>query len=60
MLPIDLDIFKGLMENRRYGELAEGLGISENTVKYRIKRMLGIARLPKREDLIRLLVRYIS
>lgn len=60
ILPVDQEILQGIDKNRRYAELAESLGISENTVKYRLKRMIGLTQVKNKSALLQLLRRYIS
>lgn len=57
---IDLNILKGIVSQLKYIDLAEDLHISENTVKYRIKKMLSITEQASREDLMNLLLRYFN
>ncbi|MDW7655891.1 MAG: substrate-binding domain-containing protein [Bacillota bacterium] len=57
---IDVNILKGIAKNMKYFDLADELHISENTVKYRVKRMLGHANLESREQLIDLLLKYFN
>ena len=57
---IDLSILQGLVSQQKYIDLAEHLHISENTVKYRLKKMLSLSGQTSREDLLRLLTRYFS
>jgi hypothetical protein len=55
---IDLNILHGISAQQKYIDLAETLHISENTVKYRLRKMLGLTGQNTREDLIGLVQRY--
>lgn len=57
---IDINILKGIAKSMKYFDLADALHISENTVKYRVKKMLGHASLESREQLIDLLLKYFN
>ena len=55
---IDLSILRGIASQSKYIDLAERLHISENTVKYRLRKMLTQSGLDGRDDLVALLVRF--
>jgi hypothetical protein len=57
---LDLRIIDGLKRSVPYERMAEDLSKSENTVKYRIKRMLSWLGRETREDLIALLGTYLA
>lgn len=57
---IDYHILCGLYENTPYAQLSEQVFVSENTLKYRVKRMLGICGWKTRQELADHLFQYIS
>lgn len=57
---IDFGILGGLFSGSRYFALSEELDISENTVKYRIKRMIGLSRVSGRDELLALVGDYLD
>ena len=56
---LDLEILSMLRDDRGNAEMAEALFTSESTVKYRVRRMLGLAGLPDRKALARLMASYL-
>ncbi len=56
---LDLEIMKALIKKEKYIDIADKLHISENTVKYRIKRLLNIAKLDTRSKLTELMKSYL-
>lgn len=58
--PVDFKILNGISHGRRYSELADICYLSENAVKYRIKRMWTLAGKTCRQDLLRLAQRYLD
>lgn len=52
--PIDFAILKGMMEGIPYREIAETHYISDNAVKYRLKRMLELAQCENKDQLLQL------
>lgn len=57
---IDLQILGSILKKEHYNSIAEKLHVSENTVKYRIKRLMSAAGLDSRESLISLLRVYLQ
>lgn len=60
ILPSDLILLQGVANNKKYAEIAENLGMSENAIKYRMKRMMGLAEVEHRYSLLSLLERYLG
>lgn len=58
--PVDKEILSGLAQGKTNEELAEGCFLSEGSIKYRIKRLLGVSGATSREDVIRLLTKYVT
>ncbi len=56
---LDLEIMKSLINKEKYIDIADKLHISENTVKYRIKRLLNFAKLNSRSELTELMKSYL-
>jgi len=57
---LDLEIMKSLLNKEKYIDIADKLHISENTVKYRIRRLLNFAKLESRSELTELMKSYLS
>ncbi len=57
---VDFKILKGLSQSLRYTDLADLCFLSENTVKYRVKRMQNLAGQRCRPDLLHLAGRYLD
>ena len=57
---LDLEIMRSLINKEKYIDIADKLHVSENTVKYRIKRLLNYAKLSSRSDLTDLMKSYLS
>lgn len=57
---IDLEILHSLIKNEKYIDVADRLHVSENTVKYRIKRLLNLANLDSRSKLTELMKDYLK
>ncbi len=57
---LDLEIMKALINKEKYIDIADKLHISENTVKYRIKRLLNLAKLEARSELTELMKSYLA
>lgn len=56
--PVDRQILEGLSQEKTYDEIAELCFLSEGSIKYRIKRMLGQSNASSREEIVRLLKKY--
>ncbi len=56
---LDLEIMKSLINKEKYIDIADKLHVSENTVKYRIKRLLNFAKLESRSELTELMKGYL-
>jgi methyl coenzyme M reductase subunit D len=59
-LPVDFQILQGIYQKKRYLDLAEELHMSENSIKYRTKRMMGLVDKATREDLLNLVSLYVN
>ena len=57
---LDLEIMRSLVNREKYIDIADKLHVSENTVKYRIKRLLNFAKLESRSALTELMKSYLS
>lgn len=57
---LDLDILRELLAGRRYFDMAERLHTTENTIKYRLRRMMQLAGAASRSELIILAGRSLS
>ncbi len=57
---LDLEIMRSLVKKEKYIDIADKLHVSENTVKYRIKRLLNFAKLESRTALTELMKGYLS
>lgn len=57
---LDLEIMRSLINKEKYIDIADKLHVSENTVKYRIKRLLTFAKLESRTALTDLMKGYLS
>ena len=57
---LDLEIMRSLLKKEKYIDIADKLHVSENTVKYRIKRLLNFAHLDSRGKLTELMKSYLS
>ena len=55
----DYRILCGLYENIPYPQLSERVFVTENTLKYRVKRMMGICGVKSKEELSTLLFGYL-
>ncbi|WP_155816684.1 substrate-binding domain-containing protein [Sphaerochaeta pleomorpha] len=60
ILPVDFQILQGIYNKKRYIDLAEELHMSENSIKYRTKRMMGLVARTTREELIKLVSLYVN
>ena len=49
---IDIDLMKLIMNGYKYFDIAEILHVSESTIKYRLKRIISIAELDSRDEVI--------
>ncbi len=56
---LDLEIMRSLVSREKYIDIADRLHVSENTVKYRIKRLLTFAKLESRNQLTELMKDYL-
>ena len=56
----DAGILKGVEEGIRYSDLAESLNMSENTLKYRIRRMIDLSASDSRQELMGLVSSFFS
>lgn len=59
-MPVDFAIIKGLLAGTMYHHIAESCFIAENTLKYRIKRMLELTESGSREELLLLIRQYLK
>ena len=59
-LPIDIDILRFLKEDISYSDAASRLYIAENTLKYRLKRMLELSECQTKKELLDLVGRYLT
>lgn len=57
---VDKEILAGLAKGKTNEELAETCFLSEGSIKYRIKRLQGVSGATGREDIIRLLTKYVT
>lgn len=57
---LDLEIMRSLIKREKYIDIADKLHVSENTVKYRIKRLLNFAKLDSRSALTELMKGYLT
>ena len=57
---LDIEIVRSLINKEKYIDIADKLHVSENTVKYRIKRLLTFAGLDSRSSLIELMKGYMT
>ncbi len=57
---IDIDIFKLIINDYKYFDIAEILHVSESTIKYRLKRILSIAELSSRDEVIDILKAFLN
>ena len=57
---LDRKILAGLIQNVRYGDLSERLYISENALKYRVKKILSLSGGMDRDSLTALARKYLS
>jgi len=58
--PLDFEIIKSVTAGQRYADMAEKLHVSENTVKYRIKRILVACNLASRKELSAIMKAYLT
>lgn len=56
--PVDRQILEGLSQEKTYDEIAELCFLSEGSIKYRVKRMMGQSNASSREAIVRLLKKY--
>ncbi len=56
---LDRDILSGILAGKTYETLAETLATTTSTLRYRLRRMLGIVGLDSREALVKLFQQYI-
>jgi DNA-binding NarL/FixJ family response regulator len=54
----DYTIIKKMLKGDTYAQIAEEAFMSENTVKYRIKRMQKLCNVDNRTSLLNLIVKY--
>lgn len=52
---IDIDILKLIIKGYRYFDIAEILHVSESTIKYHLKRLISIAEMETREEIIEIM-----
>ena len=57
---LDLDILRELLRGARYFDMTESLHTTENTIKYRVKRMTAAMGLKSRADLLKLAGEYLA
>ena len=57
---LDIEIIRSLIKKEKYIDIADKLHVSENTVKYRIKRLLNFANLDSRAALTELMKGYMT
>ena len=57
---LDLDILRELLRGARYFDMTESLHTTENTIKYRIKRMTAAMGLKSRAELLKLAGEYLA
>ncbi len=57
---LDLQILEGLYTAEKYSDLADQLYTTENSLKYRIRRMLSWLEKDNRDDLVRFLSSFLS
>ena len=57
---IDIDMFKLILNGYKYFDIAEILHVSESTIKYRLKRILAIAGLSTREEIIEVMKAFLN
>lgn len=57
---LDLDILRELLRGARYFDMTESLHTTENTIKYRIKRMTAAMGLKNRAELLKLAGEYLA
>ncbi len=58
-LPIDIEILQTLSEGISYSDAASRLYIAENTLKYRLKRMLELSECQTKKELLALVGKYL-
>lgn len=57
---IDFHIINGILNGDTYDMIAERESVSLGTIKYRVKKMLELAEKNKREELIKLITKYLQ
>lgn len=53
-LPIDFSILRGMMAGEPYRQIAEAHYTSENSIKYRVKRMMELSQCETKEQMLQL------
>ncbi len=57
---IDIDLLKLIINGYKYFDIAEILHVSESTIKYRLKRIISIAELDTRDDVIEIMKNFLN
>lgn len=57
---IDIDLLKLIIKGYKYFDIAEILHVSESTIKYRLKRIISIAGLSSRDEVIEVMRMFLS
>ncbi len=57
---IDIDLLKLIINGYKYFDIAEILHVSESTIKYRLKRIISIAGLNSREEVIEVMKMFLN
>ncbi len=57
---VDFRLLEGLARGTRYGDIAEACNMSENTAKYRVRRMLDLAGVKSRQELLAFAAHYLD
>ena len=56
----DLELVRGILSGRTYAQVAEGLFLSVNGVKYKLKNMFTLCGVRTRGEFVELLKKYIK
>ena len=57
---VDIEILKSIINRESYAKIAQKVHISENTIGYRIKRLMQFAQTPSTDEMINALTPYLS
>ena len=57
---VDIEILKGITERESYSKIASRIHISENTIGYRIKRLMALSDMKTKEEMIKALEPYLN